>query len=402
MKTSAKIETNANAPEPTDEAPSFSTLELRDAVRKRPAMYVGSRGSRGIYNLFIELLDSLVDENSPHAGNCIRVVLSPDNIISVTSEGFCFSTAKSSEKNACYPELLLMGQAVPFGFTSKLQRRQYNYTCANFLAEWLHLKIQQNDESYEQDFQHGLPEAPQHLRGKLKGKSGPTQMTITLKPDPTIFEAAEFSFDQLRLHLELKAYLTKSLRFELTDARSEPVQIVETTAPEGLASFVTRLGCFENLRNAAPISFSQTDAENKIRFEVALQYSWSANTQVHSFANQQKTYEGGTHVDGLLTGLLQALHHYQNGEYFEDIALTEKDVLPGLIAVISVYLPVPQFEGSSEQKLVSPVQEFISSSVTEFLSAYFESQPDIAREISSKVFHNYREQHPEEDDCDDS
>lgn len=370
----------------------FEVLSLREAVRKRPSMYVGSTGVFGLHNLIFELVESSIANFLAGYGKNISVTIHADRSLTVADDGsgFPLQIAKGNDKPlAEWMMTEFWGDSMS---AQELERKFWgthtidNLTAGvNFLSEWLRLEIKREGRTYTQDYQRGLPIIQLHQTGVTTQ----TGTKITFKPDAELFTTTEFEFDRIACRLEQKAALNKELHFAVVDERTEPKRELKINYPAGLVTLVKRLSYFEHPLHPEPISFAKPDTSDGISFEVALQYSNSFSTQVLSFVNQYETMYGGAHLKGLLTGLVQAIDPYVRERWSKDAVITRADLWEGLIAVISVYLPAPKLEGSTRQILASPIDEAVASFTAQALGKYFEHNPDLARKIAYRVDENY-------------
>ena len=366
------------------DAEQIKVLEGLDAVRKRPAMYIGSTGMDGLHHLVYEVVDNSVDEAM--AGFCdrIEVVLHSDGSCTVTDNGRGIPTGMHSGQKRSAAEVVL----TVLHSGGKFDRESYKVSgglhgvgisVVNALSEWLELEVWQNGQVFQQRYRRGKPEAPLKATGKTKKRG----TKVTFKPDPQIFEETEFSFDTLSQRLREMAFLNKGLQVLLTDERTEKHQ--EFCYKGGIISFVEHLN--ENkdpLHKPIYVSREKTG----ILMEVALQYNDSYSDNIFSFANNINTREGGTHLVGFKAALTRTVNNYATAHNLlkaDDQALTGDDVREGLTAVISVKIPEPQFEGQTKAKLGnSEVKGIVEAAVNEALGVYFDQNPGVARKVAEK------------------
>lgn len=367
------------------DAEQIKVLEGLDAVRKRPAMYVGTTGIEGLHRLVYEAIDNSVDETM--AGFCdrIEVILHSDGSCTVTDNGRGIPTGLHAGQKRSAAEVVL----TVLHSGGKFDREAYavsgglhgvGISVVNALSEWLELSIYQNGQTFQQRYQRGKPEAALKAIGKTK-KQG---TKITFQPDPQIFEETQFSFDTLSQRLRELAFLNRGLQILLTDDRTEKRQ--EFSYKGGITSFVEHLN--ENkdpLHKPIYISCEK----NGVLMEVALQYNDSYSDNIFSFANNINTREGGTHLIGFKAALTRTVNTYATTSNLlkaDEEALTGDDVREGLTAVISVKLPEPQFEGQTKTKLGnSEVKGIVEAAVHEALGDYFDQNPGTARKIAEKT-----------------
>ena len=366
------------------DAEQIKVLEGLDAVRKRPAMYIGSTGMDGLHHLVYEAVDNSVDEAM--AGFCdrIEVVLHSDGSCTVADNGRGIPTGMHAGQKRSAAEVVL----TVLHSGGKFDRESYKVSgglhgvgisVVNALSEWLELEVWQNGQVFQQRYRRGKPEAPLKATGKTKKRG----TKVTFKPDPQIFEETEFSFDTLSQRLREMAFLNKGLQVLLTDERTEKHQ--EFCYKGGIISFVEHLN--ENkdpLHKPIYVSREKTG----ILMEVALQYNDSYSDNIFSFANNINTREGGTHLVGFKAALTRTVNNYATAHNLlkaDDQALTGDDVREGLTAVISVKIPEPQFEGQTKAKLGnSEVKGIVEAAVNEALGVYFDQNPGVARKVAEK------------------
>ncbi len=254
----------------------------------------------------------------------------------------------------------------------------------NFLSEWLRMEIRRDGGVYEQEYSRGIPVAPLKRTGSSKRRG----TKISFKPDPEIFETTEFSFDKLSERLREKSFLNKGVKITVTDERSDTEKKHEFLYNGGIAEFVKHLNKNKNVLHPKPIYFEKPAGEDNLTIEVALQYNDGYDEKVFSFANNINTVDGGTHLSGFRSALTRTINSYaQSSGLIKDFkgTLTGDDVREGLVAVISVKLPQPQFEGQTKGKLNSDVKGAVESFLNDQLSAYFEQHPSVAKAIVGKA-----------------
>src|SRR6058998_2420776 len=252
----------------------------------------------------------------------------------------------------------------------------------NFLSEWVHVEIWRDGLTYEQEYERGIPED----RLKQTGKTRKRGTKITFKPDPQIFDSIEFSFDKLSERLREKAFLNKGIRITIKDEREEPEKSHEFYYRGGIAEFVKHLNKNKTPLHDEPLYFEQVG--DALSIEVAIQYNDGYDEKVYSFANNINTVDGGSHLSGFRSAFTRTINAYaQSSGLSKNFkgALTGDDVREGLVAVISVKLPQPQFEGQTKGKLNSDIAGAVQAFVNERLGAYFEQNPTVARKIINKA-----------------
>ncbi|MBM3736584.1 MAG: DNA gyrase subunit B, partial [Acidobacteria bacterium] len=341
----------------TYDSSSIKVLEGLEAVRLRPAMYIGSTREQGLHHLVYEVVDNSVDESL--AGYCDRidVAIHIDNSITVVDNGRGIPV-DMHEEGVSAAEVVMTKLHAGGKFDSNTYKvsgglHGVGVSCVNALSEWLHLEIWRDKATWEQDYERGMPKAPL----SRTGRASKTGTKVTFKPDPAIMEATEFDFDTLSHRLRQLAFLNKGLTITLNDERTDPPKAHEFHYKGGISEFISHLNRGKQVLHDKPIYFEGSkDLPNggTLTIEVALQYNDTYGDQIFSFANNINTIDGGTHLSGFRSALTRTINHYGNKEnLFKDFkeGLTGDDVREGLTAVVSVKLPQPQFEGQIKGKL---------------------------------------------------
>ncbi len=372
-------------------ADSIKVLEGLEAVRKRPAMYIGSTGSVGLHHLVYEVVDNSVDEAM--AGFCrnIDVIIHIDNSVTVIDDGRGIPTEMHSVQKRSAAEVALTVLHAGGKFDGEVYKvsgglHGVGVSVVNALSEWLELEIKQNGRVFQQRYERGNPAAPLASTGTTTA----TGTKITFKPDFQIFEEREYSFDILSQRLRELAFLNKGLKISIQDERSGKKQTFLYEG--GIVSFIEYLNKNKTPLHPRPIYVSRE--REGVFVEVALQYNEGYLEQVFCFANNINTQEGGTHLVGFKAALTRTVNAYavssglmKNG----DEALSGEDVREGLTAVVSVRLTNPQFEGQTKTKLGnSEVKGIVEAMVNESLGAYLEENPPVSRRIAEKALNAAR------------
>ncbi|RMH38118.1 MAG: DNA topoisomerase (ATP-hydrolyzing) subunit B [Nitrospirae bacterium] len=362
-------------------------LEGLEAVRKRPAMYIGSTGPDGLHHLVYEVVDNSVDEHMAGFGNTISVVLQVDGSVMVVDNGRGIPTGMHSTQKRSAAEVALTmlhagGKFEQGAYTVSGGLHGVGISVVNALSEWLELEIWQNGQVFEQRYERGKPLAPLTMTGTTKRRG----TKITFKPDPEIFETTEFSYDVLAQRLRELAFLNKGLRITLTDQRKGKEKEQVFCYEGGIVSFVEHLNeAKKPLHKPIVIEVKKPD----LILEAALQYNEGYAENIFSFANNINTKEGGTHLVGFKAALTRTINQYaQAHDLLKKDAdlLTGDDVREGLTAVVSVKLRNPQFEGQTKTKLGnSEVKGIVEAAVNEALGTFFEEHPAVARKIVQKA-----------------
>ena len=382
--------TNTEAPskkKSTYGAESIQVLEGREAVRKRPAMYIGSTGELGLHHLVYEIVDNSIDEAL--AGYCdqVDVTIHLDNSITVVDNGRGIPTGMHSKQKRSAAEVALTVLHAGGKFDDNAYKvsgglHGVGVSVVNFLSEWLRLEVWQDGKVFEQEYKRGVPVAPLAQTGKTRKRG----TKISFKPDPEIFDVTDFGFDTLSGRLREQSFLNKGVRITITDERTEKSH--EFFYKGGIAEFVKHLNKNKNVLHAQPIYFERVG--DSVTVEVAVQYNDSYNETVYSFANNINTIDGGTHLTGFRAALTRTINSYgQSSGLFKTAKLTSglsgDDVREGLVAVVSVKIPQPQFEGQTKTKLNSDVKGLVEQFTNEAIGEFFEQNPAVARRIISKA-----------------
>jgi len=367
------------------DATSIQVLEGTEAVRRRPAMYIGDTSTRGLHHLVYEVVDNSVDESLAGFCDTISVAVHHDNSVTVVDNGrgIPVDIHKTEKKPAVEVALTMLHAG------GKFDHRSYKVSgglhgvgvsCVNALSDWLEVEVKRDGKIYHQRYERGKTVS------KLTtiGKSTATGTKITFKPDKTIFQKTEYSYDILSQRLRELAFLNKGLKIKLEDERSEKEAVFEFAG--GVVSFVEYLNKNKNPLHNKVVYFQKL--QDDINVEVALQYNDGYAETLFSFANNINTIEGGTHLSGFKSALTRAINQYAKAKNLikDDIGITGEDVREGLTAVISVKVPNPQFEGQTKTKLGnSEVEGIVASASLDALAGYFEENPSVANKIIDKV-----------------
>lgn len=367
------------------DATTIQVLEGTEAVRRRPAMYIGDTAVRGLHHLVYEVVDNSVDESLAGFCDFIEVVVHSDNSVSVidNGRGIPVDMHKTEKKPAVEVALTTLHAG------GKFDHRVYKVSgglhgvgvsCVNALSDWLEVEVKRDGKIHHQRYERGKTVS----KLTVIGKSQSTGTKVTFKPDKTIFIKTEYSYDILSQRLREIAFLNKGLKIKLVDERSEKEAVFEFAG--GIVSFVEYLNKNKNPLHNKVVYFQKT--QDDIIVEVALQYNDGYAETLFSFANNINTIEGGTHLSGFKSALTRAINQYAKTKNLikDDIAIAGEDVREGLTAVISVKVTNPQFEGQTKTKLGnSEVEGLVASASLEALSGYFEENPSIANKIVDKV-----------------
>ena len=365
---------------------SIAVLEGRDAVRKRPAMYIGSTGEIGLHHLVYEVVDNSIDEALAGYCDTVDVTIHLDNSITVIDNGRGIPVDEMKKEKKSAAEVVMTKLHAGGKFDSNAYKvsgglHGVGVSCVNFLSETLRLEIWRDGKTYEQEYLRGIPVVPLKQTGKTRKRG----TKITFKPDTQIFDHTEFSFDKLSERLREKAFLNKGIRITIKDEREEPERSHEFFYKGGIAEFVKHLNKNKTTLHDKPIYFEKTS--DALSIEVAIQYNDAYDEKVYSFANNINTVDGGTHLSGFRSAFTRTINAYAQSsglaKNFKS-SLSGDDVREGLVAVISVKLPQPQFEGQTKGKLNSDVKGAVESFLNERLTEYFEQNPTVARRVVGK------------------
>ncbi|MEO0077162.1 MAG: DNA topoisomerase (ATP-hydrolyzing) subunit B, partial [candidate division WOR-3 bacterium] len=366
------------------DASKIHVLKGLEAVRRRPAMYIGDVGSRGLHHLIYEVVDNAIDEAL--AGYCDKIVvtLKKDGSVSVedNGRGIPVDMHPTEKKPALEVVLTILHSGAKF--ENKVYQisgglHGVGVSVVNALSEYLEAEVCRDGKIYYQRFEQGVTKT----KLEVKGKTQKTGTKITFKPDKKIFKKIEFDFDTVANRLRELAYLTKDSKIELIDERTQRKEIFHF--PGGIVDFVTYLDHGRN-RLHKPIYIA--DKRDGIEVELAFQYNDSYLENIFSFVNTINTHEGGTHLAGFKAALSKKIIDFgKSAQVIKDnIEVTGEDCREGLTAVLSVKIPNPQFEGQTKTKLGnSEAKGIVESIVSEKLATYFEENPRVINLILSKV-----------------
>ena len=369
-------------------AEEIQILKGLEAVRKRPAMYIGSTGPEGLHHLVYEVVDNSVDEAL--AGHCfeIAVTLHLDGSVTVVDDGRGIPTGThpTDPKGRSAAEVVLTELHAGGKFNNKAYKisgglHGVGISVVNALSEWLQVEIKQHGRVHQQKFQRGLPLGPLEVIGTTKTHG----TMVTFKPDSTIFDNTEFTYETLSQRMRELAFLNKGLRITVLDERTNNKQ--SFIYEGGLISFVEHLNKNRTPLHERPVYIHRT--RDPYEVEIALQYNDSYKESLFSFANNINTKEGGSHLVGFKAALTRTINAY--AQAYGLLKGTKEpiqgdDAREGLAAVVSVKLPQPQFEGQTKTKLGnSEMKGVVETTVNEQLATFFEENPAVARTIIEKT-----------------
>ncbi len=368
------------------DADQIRVLEGLEAVRKRPAMYIGSTGIDGLHHMVYEVVDNSVDEHMAGYGSEILVVLQVDGSVMVADNGRGIPTGMHSTQKKSAAEVALTvlhagGKFEEGAYKVSGGLHGVGISVVNGLSEWLELEVWQNGEVFEQQYERGTPKAPLAITGKTKKRG----TKVVFKPDGQIFETNDLSFDVLAQRLRELAFLNKGLEITLKDDRKGKEKEQVFCYKGGIVSFVEHLNEAKSpLHTPIVVEVDKPD----LILQVALQYNEGYAENLFSFANNINTREGGTHLVGFKSALTRTINSYATSHdlFKKDMeSLSGEDVREGLTAVVSVKIRNPQFEGQTKSKLGnSEVKGIVEVAVNEALGNYLEENPSIAKKIVGK------------------
>jgi DNA gyrase subunit B len=375
------------------DATSIKVLEGLEAVRLRPAMYIGSTGETGLHHLVYEVVDNSVDEAL--AGHCteINVTIHEDDSITVVDNGRGIPVEIHEEEGVSAAQVVMTKLHAGGKFDSNSYKvsgglHGVGVSCVNALSESLQLEVWRKGGTFEQEYARGAPRAPLAQTGKAGKKTG---TKVTFKPDASIMDVTKFNFDTLSQRLRELAFLNKGLKITLTDEREEPAREAEFHFSGGIVEFIKHLNRGKSVLHDKPIAFEgerELPGGGTLTMEVALQYNDSYSESVFSFANNINTVDGGSHLTAFRSALTRTINAAgQSVGLFKDVKdnLSGDDVREGLTAVISVKLPQPQFEGQTKGKLNSDIGGYVVQFINEKLGEYFDKNPSVTKKIVSKA-----------------
>ncbi len=366
----------------------IQVLKGLDAVRKRPAMYIGGTGPRGLHHLVYEVVDNAIDEAL--AGHCDRidVTIHEDNRVTVLDNGRGIPV--DIHKTEGKPALEVVLTSLHAG--GKFDKDSYKVSgglhgvgvsVVNALSSLTEVEVYR-DQIYGQSYERGAPKAPMAILGP--NTTGGTGTKVTFMADVEIFETVEYSFDTLSQRLRELAFLNAGVRITIVDERTDEKKNHDFHYEGGLIEFVNWLSEAKERIHPKPIYFSAE--RDGVECEIAMQYTQSYREQVYTYANNINTQEGGTHLSGFRGALTRTVNSYGTNSGLlkkEKVTISGDDVREGLISVISVKIPEPQFEGQTKTKLGnSEVRGLVEAMVNEKLAEYLEENPSVAKKVIEK------------------
>ncbi|MCK8827885.1 DNA topoisomerase (ATP-hydrolyzing) subunit B [Natroniella acetigena] len=374
-------------------AKEIQVLEGLEAVRKRPGMYIGSTGTKGLHHLVWEVVDNSIDEFLAGYGERIEIVIEEEGAITVRDYGRGIPVDLHPQKGLPAAQLVLTtlhagGKFDGSGYQVSGGLHGVGVSVVNALSEWLKVEIYRDGYVYHQEYKRGFPKT-ELTKGERTTENG-TQ--ITFKPDPEVFDTLDYKFETLQTRLQESAFLNKNLEVVLIDRRSEEEKEVRYCYDGGLEAFVEFLN-----QNQTPLIDDLIYIEKEVEgtyVEVAFQYNKSYNQRIYTFANNINTHDGGYHLTGFKTAITKAFNNYAKDNNLlrkKDPKLTGSDLREGLTAVVSVKLPDPQFEGQTKTKLGnSEIRSIVEKVVYEYLRYYLDTNQKMAKAVIEKALEAVR------------
>lgn len=371
-------------------AEDITVLEGLEAVRKRPGMYIGSTGPRGLHHLVYEVMDNSVDEALAGYGKAIDITIHPDNSVTVRDEGrgIPVGIQKQTGRPAAETVLTVLHAGGKFGdgggYKVSGGLHGVGISVVNALSEWVDLEIHTDGKIHKQSYDRGVP------RFDLKevGPADDTGTTVTFMPDDEIFETLEFDYTTLQTRMREMAFLTKGLKITLTDERGEG-RSDTFQYDNGIRDFVEYLHSTGTKDPIHKKIVYFTEESDDAEVEVALQWNDSYQESLLSFANNINTHDGGTHLSGFRSALTRTMNAYARDKGLlkeKDKNLEGEDIREGITAIVSVKLSEPQFEGQTKGKLGNPqIEGFVQKATNEKLAEFLEENPKEAKGVLTKA-----------------
>ena len=364
----------------------IQVLEGLDPVRKRPGMYIGSTDARGLHHLVQEIVDNSIDEALSGFCDTITVTINGDGSCTVTDNGRgiptdIHHTEKVSAVEVVLTKLHAGGKFGGGGYKISGGLHGVGLSVVNALSTWLTVEVYQKGKKFRQEYKRGIPQD----RLAVVGDADITGTWVTFMPDPEIFETTEFNYDTIKTRLRELAYLNKGLTIKLADKRAEKEHEDTFYYEGGIAHFVEDLSRNKGAIFEKPVYFDVFYGDTEI--EIALQYTDTYNETIYAFANNINTEEGGTHLEGFKNALTRIINDAGKkvNAFKGDEKVSSEDTREGLVAVVSVKLTEPQFEGQTKTKLGnSEIRNLVTKAMNEHLGSFFEENPAKAKEILLK------------------
>jgi len=365
-------------------ADDIQSLKGGEHIRKRPSMYIGNTGPRGLHHLVYETVDNSIDEVMAGFAKEIHVTINPDGSCSVSDDGRGIPVAQHPEFGVSTLEVVMTNVNTGGKFGKTVYKTSgglhgVGIKAVNFLSEWCEVEVKRDGAVYQQEYERGIPVAPVNRIGKGTG----TGTKTTFKPDPEIFGQIKFEYSLLHRRLQELAFLNRGVRITLKDERTGDGETFQYE--RGLLAYVEHLN--RTAEPAHPDVVYVTGEADGVMLELAMQYTTEYSENIHTFVNNIHTIDGGTHLSGFRTALTRTLNNYGKREnIFRDLAPTGDDFREGLTAVVAVRVPNPHFEAQTKGKLNNPeVEGIVNSILGDFLTKYLEQNPKIAKTIVMKA-----------------
>jgi DNA gyrase subunit B len=367
------------------DASKIVVLEGLEAVRKRPAMYIGNTDEMGLHQILYEIIDNAIDEAL--AGYCdkISVVLNKDGSVTVSDNGRGIPVDIHKQTGKSALETVMCTLHAGGKFSKEVYKvsgglHGIGMSCTNALSEWMETRVMKDGKIYRQKYKRGIPVTPVEVIGKSKD----TGTIQTFKPDPTIFSVTEYNAKTILTKLRQQAYLTPKVEFSFRDNRKSPSYEYKLFFEGGIKAYVQYLTLEDDSISSI---FYMKGEQDGVLVEVALRYIDDVDTEVLAFTNNIFNSEGGTHLIGFKTALTKCINDYGTKQELlrKEDRLTGEDVQEGLVAVVSVKVPNPQFEGQTKIKLNNPeVAGIVKGLVSRFLKQWLEEHPQEGKGIVEK------------------
>ncbi len=369
-------------------AKDITVLEGLEAVRKRPSMYIGSTGPKGLHHLVYEVVDNSIDEAL--AGHCteISIVIHKENKVTVRDNGRGIPVGKIEKYGKPAVEIVLTmlhagGKFGGKGYHVSGGLHGVGLSVVNALSTWLRVEVERDGALFEQEYEYGKPKYPL----KKVGPSKETGTAVSFLADGEIFETLDYSFETLCAHMRETAFLMKGLKISLRDERTAPAEEASYCYRGGILDFVQHLNANKDPLHKKAIYFEAKEKDSEV--EVAMQYNLGYTEAIFTFANNINTQEGGTHLIGFKNALTRTINDYARSKVIlkeKDENLSGEDIREGLTAIVSVKLREPQFEGQTKTKLGnSEIRGLVEAAVADKLSEFLEENPKEAKLIISKA-----------------
>ena len=365
----------------------IQVLEGLEPVRKRPGMYIGSTDERGLHHLIVEIVDNSVDEALAGYCDTINVEITREGAVSVTDNGRGIPIDIHPKEGVSAVEVVLTklhagGKFGGGGYKVSGGLHGVGLSCVNALSEWLEVEVCKNGKMYRQLYKRGVPQYPL----KEVGDTDKQGTKVTFYPDSQIFETLDFSYETVRSRLREVAYLNKGIKIHLNDNRPEREREDTFCYEGGILDYVDYLNRDKNVLFPQALYIEKQYGDSTI--EIAMQYNDGYNETVYSYANNINTEEGGTHLDGFKNTLTKVINDYAKEHKIlkDEERVSGDDVREGLVAIISVKLIDPQFEGQTKTKLGnSEMRGLVSKALVDGLVTYFEENPATAKSVIEKA-----------------